>query len=497
MIVFYPFFILFLFCLSLVGCMVGPNFHTPPSPSIDTYTAKLLPSKTVATPSIANAGKSQLLVKGADIPAEWWYLFKSPALNDLIKAGIANNANLAATYASLRLAQETLQAEIGNGLLPQLNGGILGQRQRSSNASANTTQTAGIYNLFNVSANVSYTLDIFGGTRREIESLYAQVDYQQFQLIAAYLTLSTNIVTAAVTIASLDAQIRATEALFKSQEAQLNILQKQFNLGAIAQEIILAQQTLVNQTRATLSPLEKNLSQSRHALAVLIGSLPNQLPPIIRLEAFYLPARLPISLPSYLVRQRPDVRASEALLHAATAKIGVATANLFPQFNITGNKGWEAAVASQLFTPGNKIWSIAGQITQPIFHGGALLAQRRQAIAAYDQASANYRQVVLQAFQNVADTLRALEADAKTLQAQKRAENSARESLVLTSKQYRLGGTSYLALLNAQQQYQITRLSRIQAQAARYIDTAVLFQALGGGWWHKTWCVKECLYVAE
>jgi len=493
--VIYRFFIPFLFCITINGCMVGPNFHPPASPHVSAYMETPLPHQTARTPSAGNSGKSQTLVKGEDIPADWWYLFRSPTLNRLIIAGIANNPNLTAAYASLRVAQETLNAQIGNALFPAFNGVLSGERQKFSDASLGAPG-ARIFNLFNATVNVSYTLDILGGARREIEALRAQVDYQQFQLIAAYLTLTSNIVTTAVTIASLDAQIQATHDLLRAQADQLAILRKQLHLGGVSRETVLTQQTLVNQTRATLPPLEKSLSQSRHALAVLVGTFPNQPLPVIKLEALYLPARLPVSLPSNLVRQRPDVRASEALLHAATAQIGVATANLFPQFTITGNYGWQAIIPSQLFTTSSKIWSYTGQLTQPIFHGGALLAERRQAIDAYDQACAQYRQVVLQAFQNVADTLRALEADARELRAQKNAENSAQGNLVLTQQQYRLGGVSYLSLLNAQQQYQTTRIARIQAQAARYTDTAALFQALGGGWWNNSWCIKECLYEA-
>ncbi len=476
--------------------MLGPNFHPPASPHVHSYLETPLPHKTVPTRSAGKAGKAQTFVTGADIPADWWYLYHSPALNQLITTGLANNPNLTAAYASLRVAQETLNAQIGNSLFPAFNAVVGGERQRFSDATLGSNRGSSLFNLFNATVNVSYTLDVFGGARRQIEALRAQVDYQQFELIAAYLSLTSNIVTTAVTIASLDAQIQATHDLLKAQENQLVILQKQFQLGGIARDTVLTQETLVNQTRATLPPLEKSVSQSRHALSVLVGAFPNGPLPTIKLDALNLPTRLPVSLPSQLVRQRPDVRASEALLHAASAQIGVATANLFPQFALTGTYGWEALVPSQLFSSFSKVWSIAGQVTQPIFHGGALFAQRRQAVAAFEAACAQYRLVVLQGFQNVADTLRALEADARTLRAQKRAENSARENLILTQKQYRLGGVNYLALLNAQEQYQSTRIARIQAQAARYNDTAALFQALGGGWWNKSWCVKECLYEA-
>jgi NodT family efflux transporter outer membrane factor (OMF) lipoprotein len=455
-----------------------------------------MPIRTASTPSAGKAGKAQTFVAttAESIPADWWHLFHSPQINDLVVMGLQNSPNLAAAYAALRAAQEALNAQIGNSLFPAVDAGLFAQRQRSSGVSIAGVENAPvIFNLFNATVNVSYTLDVFGGARRQIEALCAQVNYQQFQLIAAWLTLTANIVTTAISVASYQAQIEATHALLKAQVGQLRILESQFALGGISRENVLTQETLVNQTRATLPPLEKSLAQSQHALSVLVGHYPSDRMPTPRLDDITLPGKLPVSLPSTLVRQRPDVRAAEALLHAATASIGVATANLFPQFTISGNYGWLASTPSGLFNQLSNTWSIMGTITQPVFHGGALFAARRQAIAVFQQTCAQYRQVVLQAFQNVADTLRALETDARALNAQKRAENSALANLNLTQKQYRLGGASYLSLLNAQQQYQSIRIAVVQAQATRYSDTAALFQALGGGWWHERWCVPQCL----
>lgn len=475
--------------------MVGPNFHTPSAPVVHSYTKSPLPAKTVNTSSVGQAGKTQYFTPSEDIPTAWWELFRSPELNELVHRGLANSPNLAAAYATLRQSQETLNAQIGNSLFPAFDGSLSGQRQRLSNASNPSlgATSSDVFNIFNASVNVSYTLDLFGGARRQLEALRAQVDYQQFQVIAADMTLSANIMTTAITMTSLQEQIRMTQQLLQAQQNQLTIMNKQFHLGGIAKETILTQETLVAQTLASIPPLEKSLSQTQHALAVLIGEFPNGELPTIRLTALNLPSHLPVSLPSNLVRQRPDVRAAEALLHVASASVGVATANLFPQFSLTGNYGSESSIPSKLFSGGTGVWSIAAQLTQPIFHGGALLAARRQAIAAYDQAAAQYRQTVLQAFQNVADTLRALETDARTLQAQRNAEIAARKTFLLTQKQFRLGATSYLSLLNAQEQYLTSSIARIQAEAARYNDTVALFGALGGGWWHRSWCVKQCL----
>lgn len=471
--------------------MVGPNFNSPNPPKVKKYTEKPLPAKTVSTPG--TGGQAQAFITNKDIPLLWWELYHSPELNQLIRIGLANSPNLAVASAALREAQENLKVQIGNSMWPSIDASQMVQRQRYSGLQIGFPADSVTFNLVYTSFNLSYTLDVFGGARRQIEALKAQVNYQQFQVIAAYLTLTSNIVTTSVAIASYQAQIDATIDLIKAEQGLFDILNQQYRLGGVSQENVLTQQTLLEQTKATLPPLQKNLSQAKHALATLVGTFPETPLPIIKLNRLKLPTELPVSLPSNLVRQRPDVRAAEALLHQACAQIGVATANLFPQFTITANEGWLNTSFANLFTKRHEVWGLTGQVVQPLFHGGALWAQRRSVIAAYQQTAAQYKQTVLQAFQDVADVLRGLEVDARTLQAQIKAENAARDSLNLTLKQYRLGGVSYINLLNAQQQYQQTRISRIQAQAVRYSDTAALFQALGGGWWHKPWCVKECL----
>jgi NodT family efflux transporter outer membrane factor (OMF) lipoprotein len=444
----------------------------------------------VGTPGIGQAGKAQQFISQKELPAEWWTLFHSAALNDLINRGLAHSPDLAAAQATLRKAQEILAAQIGNSLFPAANLNVGAQREREAGASFGNSILSPIFNVYNVTANVSYTPDVFGGARREIESLQAQVDFQQFQLIASYLTITTNIVTTAINIASLEGQIDATRQLIHEQTAQLDIIQKQFRLGGVSSLDVLSQQTLLDQTRATLPPLQNSLSQSKHALAVLVGDYPNQRMPAFSLKHLSLPTHLPVSLPSKLVRQRPDVRASEALFHSACAQVGVATANLFPSFPLTASYGWSANTPSQLFHPATLAWSYGGQVVAPLFQGGALLAQRRAAIAAYDVAGAQYQKTVLQAFQNVADSLRAIETDARAFKAFTQAEAAARKTLTLTTQQYHLGGVSYINLLTAQQQYQQTRINRIKAEGFRFADTAALFQALGGGWWNRT--IAKC-----
>ncbi len=468
------------------GCMmVGPDFESPPPPPTDTYTEAPQPEQTVSTKG--KGGNTQYINIEQRIPEQWWGLFHSNPLNQLIVKGITNSPNIDAAKAALRQAQENYAVSAGNYLYPAVNAQGSAQRQKFSASSFGApNEGSTIFNLFNTQVNVSYTLDIFGANRRELEALCAQVDYQRYELEAAYLSLTANIITAAITEASLRAQIAATNSIIKLEEDLLSISTKQYNLGAIAQTDVLTQASQVAQSKTALPPLEKSLSQTRNNLAVLIGEIPSVANiPTFSLDELQLPGELPLSLPSTLVQQRPDIRASEALLKQANAQVGVATANLLPQVTLNGYYGWEANFIDLLFSPKSNIWSMTANLIQPIFHGGALLAQRRAAIAAYQQAHAQYRQTVLVAFQNVADALRAIESDAKELAAQTESLDAATKLLKLTEDQYRLGSVTYLVLLTAQRQYNQALIGRIQAQAQRYTDTAALFQALGGSWWQS------------
>jgi NodT family efflux transporter outer membrane factor (OMF) lipoprotein len=473
--------------LTITACTVGPDFHRPEAPKTSTYTTKALPEKTAAAP--VAGGDAQRLIFGQDIPAQWWAVFHSDALDRLIRQALADSPTLAAAQAALREARENVRAEIGAAFFPAIDANASTEREKFSGAAFGQPGSKGsLFNLYNASVKVSYALDIFGGARREVEALRSQVDYQRFQLEGAYLTLTSNIVTAAVKEASLRAQILTIQEILKVETEQLDLVERQFQLGAVSRSDILTQQTQLAQTRATLPPIEKDLAQTRHQLAVLVGRLPGEgaALPAFELDGMKLPPELPVSLPSSLVRQRPDIQASESLLHAASAQVGVATANLYPQITLTGSYGWEATKVGDLFQNGSSIWSLAAGLLQPVFHGGELTAKRSAAVAAYDQAAAQYRQTVLQAFQNVADVLRALDADATTLKAQAEAEAAARATLDLTQKQFKLGAVSYLSLLNAERQYRQIKISLVQAQAARFADTAALFQALGGGWWNRS-----------
>lgn len=468
----------------LTGCLAGPNFYRPRTPKCVQYTPHPHPKKTVTARLKGSVGQSQHFIECARIPKQWWALFHSNELNYLICQGIRKNPTLAAARSTLVEANENVNVAIGTNLMPQVDAQFNGQRQRFTNLGGDNFN-AGIFNLFNTSVNVSYALDIFGGAQREIEGLKAQVHYQYYQLQAAYLTLTSNIVTTSITIASLKEQILATKQLIRAQEKYLQIVRQQFEVGGTSAADIASQENLLATTQASLHPLEQSLMQNLHLLSILIGEFPCQdCLPTLSLDRIILPTHIPLSIPSCLVRQRPDILSAEALLHQATAQIGVATANLFPKLTLTGSYGWQSNVLSSLIRPNNVVWDYGAQVLQPIFQGGALLAQRRATIAAFKTACSNYRVSVLQGFKNVADSLRALENDAKTLRDQTRAEAAARRSLFLTTKQFELGGASYLALLIAQREFQQARINLIRAKAARYTDTAALFQSLGGGWWN-------------
>jgi NodT family efflux transporter outer membrane factor (OMF) lipoprotein len=469
----------------LTACAVGPNFKPPPAPSTSGFVPPgSLPASTSSAP--LPGGEAQRFVDGLDIPGQWWTLFKSAELNALIERALANSPTLEAAQAALRQANETTAAERGS-FFPSVSGQIQGQRQKASGAAFGFPQSSFLYTLNSASVNVSYTLDAFGGIRRQVEALQAQADYQQFALEASYLSLTANIVTAAVTEASLRAQIAATEDIAHSQSTQLDITQRRVTAGGASRADVLQQQATLQSTLASLPPLRSQLAQQRNQLATYVGSLPADYSGAeINLDSLTLPADLPVSLPSKFVEQRPDVRQYSALLHEATAQIGVATANMLPQLTLTGSYGGEAIKFSDVFSSSSVVWGLIGGVTQPIFKGGQLVHQRRAAVAAAQEAAANYRSTVITAFQNVSNTLYALQADADALAAETTAERSAAESLTLVQAQYKSGSASYLQVLTAEQSYQTAAVGLVKARAQRYADTAALFQALGGGWWNRT-----------
>lgn len=413
-------------------------------------------------------------------------MFSSPSLDGLVREALAGSPTLTLAEARIREAQETRLAQFG-ALFPSVDAEVSASRQKISGASIGQADAdRGAFNLFNASVNVSYSLDLFGGTRRRLEALESEIEYRRFQLEGAHITLTANVVTTAVKEASLRSQIRATREILAAQEKQLELVERRFQLGGVSRSDILVQRAQLAQTRATVPPLERDLEQTRHQLAVLIGRLPGEAAlPEFELDEMLLPGELPVSVPSSLVRRRPDIRAAEALLHAASAGVGAATANLYPQITLTGRFGSAADTVGGLFDSSSTFWNFGAGLLQPVFRGGALTAQRRAAVAIYDQAAAQYRETVLESFRSVADVLRALEADARTLQAQAEAYRTAQDALALARAQFELGAVSYLSLLNAQSQQQAARIGLVRAQAARFADTAALFQAMGGGWWNR------------
>lgn len=473
-----------LLALSLpTACAVGPNYSAPHAPKTQTY----LPTKDPSSIPAANEADAQHFAADADIPGEWWNLFQSSELNALIDRGLKHNPNLDAARASLRQAKETLAAARGS-FFPSVGGNAAVTRQKSSAAAFGLPGSSSfIYTLNSANLDVSYTLDAFGGVRRQVESLGAQAEYQQFELEAAYLSLTANIVTAAITEASLRAQVAATKDIAAAQQKQLDIIERRRKAGGASKADMLQQQAALQTTLASLPALEAQLAQQRNLLAAYVGELPSDFAaPEFQLDSLRLPQELPLSLPSKLVEQRPDVRGYAALLHSATAQIGVATANMLPQITLTGSVGGQAARFADVFSSGSGVWSIAASLTQPIFKGGQLLHQRRAAIAAAEEAEANYRAAVITAFQNVADTLTALNGDGQALAAQTIAERTAADSLSMVQAQYKSGAASYVQVLSAEQTYQNAAVALVRARAQRYADTAALFQALGGGWWNRS-----------
>lgn len=461
------------------GCAAGPDFKPPAPPRERNYTAERLAARTVSTP--AALGNAQRF--GAQTPtgALWWQRFDSAMLNALIEQALQSSPTLAAARATLREAEQTYAAQAGSVLYPQATGKLGAQRQTFSPSTQGLSGNGRTFNLYNASVNVSYNLDLSGGTRRTLEALAAQTDYQRIELDGARLTLEANVVTAAVTGAELSAQIAASERMLAAQSEMLTLTRRRLALGNASEIDVLSLRAQVEQTRAGIVPLRNRLQEFRHLLAVLLGRPPGEEAiPQITLADLTLPAELPLQVPSELVRRRPDILASEALLHVASAQYGVAVSRLSPQLTLTGNLGSQTLTSAALFGAHSMVWGVAGQLVQPLFNPG-LRPAARASEAAFDAAAANYRQTVLLAVRDVADVLRALENDAQALQAESAADASAQRSLYLVSQQYRLGVATYLQLLIAQEQAQQARISLIAAQAQRLADTAALYQAMGGG----------------
>jgi NodT family efflux transporter outer membrane factor (OMF) lipoprotein len=455
--------------LLAVGCAVGPDFEQPKPPAVLRYDTAQVDVNGESAPGIA--GQAAI---GGDVSGEWWQLFKSTTLDQTLRRSIADNPTLAAANATLAAARE---AEIiaRAGYLPRL-GATLGA-ERAGTVSGTPGET-GAASLYSVGLTSSYTIDAFGGTRRLVEQQSALAEMQRYQLAAAYLTLTGNVVTEALTIASTRAQISATYELLDGDEKNLKLTQREYEAGAAARTDVLTAEGQLASDQTTLPTLQQQLSAARHALALLVGRTPGEWSaPEFDLRDFTLPVDLPVSLPSALVRQRPDILASEAQLHADSAAIGIEVAQEYPTITLSGALTRESLSET--------LWSIGGTLTQPIFQGGALRAQVREARDSFQAQEANYREVVLTAFGQVADQLRALEHDEARVIAFRRSLRIATDALILQRASYTAGASTVLQLIDAERTYSQALLGSATAEAQQLQDAVQLFVGLGGGWWHS------------
>jgi len=463
----------------LGGCAAGPNFVRPAAPDTDRYTHEAQPEATVAAD-----GQAQHFRPGTEIPADWWRLFQSMQLDAVVQQAISNNPTLQAAEASLRQSQDNLRA--GYGLyFPQGQAGVSASRQLTAPLQQGSHTSGSIFNLFTASGSISYTLDVFGGKRRTVEGLRAQADSQRYESKAAYLVLSANVVNTSIARAAYTAQIRATEQMIDLENQQLHLAETQARAGTAPYSAVLSVRSLIAANQALLAPLKQNVSQAEHLLATLEGVVPAKaILPDIDVTELSLPVDMPVSLPSDLVNQRPDILSAEAQMHVASANIGIATAAMFPSFSLSGTYGGASTTLANLSAV-SKFWSIGPTATTPVFQGNSLWYVRRASIDAYQQSQATYRQTVLGAFEQVADSLKALEHDAEGLQAQVEAQHAASEALNLLQVNYRAGLVAYPDVLTADVQFHQATIGWLQALAQRHQDTVALFVALGGGWWNE------------
>jgi NodT family efflux transporter outer membrane factor (OMF) lipoprotein len=488
---------------SLAGCAVGPDFFTPPPPEVKRFTPENLTK-------IDGSGKAgQRLVHGVDISQRWWEVFRSRELNRLIESSIEHNPSLQAAEAAIRMAYYNAEAQKGAFLPTAIFNSTDSYNLQSNNRSlASINQSTfnqafssplGIalgapgpttigppnapYSLFLKQLTVAYTLDIWGENRRAVESLEAQTDQQRYQFEAAYLALTSNVVAAAVQEAALRGQIDAIRSVIAIERELLGLLRKQFETGYVSQADVLTQEAALAQALQLLPPLEKQLAQQRDLLTALAGEYStDEVKETFHLGALALPCDLPVSLPAKFVRQRPDIRAAEANMHSASAQIGVAIAARLPNLTLSANGGYSAFRLAQLFAPGTEFYTLAGAVTHTLFDGFTLLNKQKAAEAGFVQAEAQYRQAVIAAFQNVADALRALQADTKAVKAAAYGAATAKKSLDIVRAQLRLGSVNVLAVLNAENTYLTASVARVIAEGNRLSDVAGLFMALGGGW---------------
>jgi NodT family efflux transporter outer membrane factor (OMF) lipoprotein len=457
---------------ALTACTVGPDFVRPDPPAVTAYTSEQTPTTLAAGSDEA----AQRLTLGQAIEAAWWELFGSAKLNELISQALAGNQNLAAAEATLARARADVDVTRG-GLFPQIDFGADISRRKSG--------IAKVVNSYSLGLTASYAVDLFGQVSRRVEQQRAVYDVQNYQLAAVYLALTGDVASQVIAIAAIRLQIATTEDIIADDERNLQLVRTMLAEGKAAELDVLTAETQLANDRAQLPSLRQQLSVAQHALSTLTGRFAAEgTPPDIDLAELTLPAGLPVTLPSELVRQRPDILAAEAGVHVANAAIGVATADMYPSISISGSLAQQAATFGTLFGAASTFWSIAGGLAAPIFHGGALEAQRQSALAGFRASAAIYKQTVLEAFQQVADVLDALRHDADLVAAQRTAFDVAGRALALQRQSYAEGKSDVLQLLDSQRQYQQARLGLARAQAQRFQDTIQLFVAMGGGWWN-------------
>ena len=467
----------------LAGCAAGPDFQAPAAPTEPSVLSTALPAHTAA--SATALGEAQHFTAGMDLSAPWWPQLGSPALDALITQALSASPTLATAEATLRQAQEMQSAQTSATQLPRVDASAGAGRQQVSPSAQGLPGDGRSFSQYSASLGVRYTLDVSGGNRRALEALGARADYQRYQLEAARLNLATSVAQTAITQARLAAQIDALQAIIDTQAAQWQLTGERLRLGQAMRSEVLALESQLEQTRAGLPLLRQQHQQTRHLLATLVGLAPGALAaqalPQFTLASFHLPSALPLTIPSELLRQRPDIQGAQALLHAASADYGVAVARAYPQINLSAQLGTQALTTGALFGGGSAVWGLLSQLTQPLFNP-ALPAEKRAALAAIDTAAAHYQSVVLEALRSVADALHRVDNDAQVLSSLAAADTAAQGSLQAVQQQYRLGAASYVQLLLAQQQALQVRSGLAAAQAQRLLGSAGLFQAVGAGW---------------
>jgi NodT family efflux transporter outer membrane factor (OMF) lipoprotein len=462
--------------IASTACAVGPDFRRPNAPTDKGYVPEPVKPTAVAD------GQSQRFTEGLPVEPNWWRMLRSPALDSIMSQALAGNQSLEAARATLRQSQDSLRAGYGV-FFPQVDAKAGVSRQLYNPGVPNFPSST--FNLFSLSGTVSYSLDVWGGQRRQVEALGAAVDAQRYTLAATYVMLTSNVVDAVIAQAAYQDEIVVTKATVTLLGEQVRIANAQASGGTTPYSTVLTLQSQLASTEATLPPLEEKIDQAADLLATLTGRTPaNWKEPTLVLSDLRLPEDLPVSVPSQLVRQRPDVLVAEAELHGANATIGVATAAMLPNITLSAGGGANNTSLGDLLSSSSPFWSLGAGVTQPIFHGGALYYQRKAAIDARDAVAAQYRQTVLGAFQQVADTLRGLGHDADTLTAQTEAVETAEKAMRLIQANYQAGIATYLQVLVSDDQYLTAKLGYVQAVAQRLQDTVALYVALGGGWWN-------------